>query len=176
MRRLERASLAAAATVLVAGGFIAACSNTVTGTAEVNQSELQLYTSEIRSSSAAASSSRAAAAAAAATDVCETLRDHNNPAVDAFNAYIDASDSKAPDVEAKKGAAITALRDTAGKIDEELNPDVPNEVSTPLRTYRYNLNSLADLLERNASVDEVNGQIDSFNADKDAAFDACEPY
>ncbi|MGI5223236.1 hypothetical protein [Nocardia sp. CA-290969] len=176
MRRLERAGLAAAAAALVAGGFITACSSTVSGTAEVNQGELQLYKSEVTSSSAAASSSRAAAAAAAATDVCEALRDHNNPAVDAFNAYIDASDSKAPDVEPKKGAAITALRDTASKIDDELNPDVPNEVSTPMRTYRDNLNNLADLLERNASVEEVNGQIDTFNADKDAAFDACEPY
>ncbi|WP_280458210.1 hypothetical protein, partial [Nocardia carnea] len=118
----------------------------------------------------------AAAAAAAATDVCEALRDHNNPAVDAFNAYIDASDNNAPDVEAKKGAAITALRDTAGKIDEELSPDVPNDVSAPMRTYRDNLKTLADLLERNASVDEINGEIDSFNGDKDAAFDACEAY
>ncbi|WP_280426722.1 hypothetical protein [Nocardia carnea] len=176
MRRFERAGLAAALTALIAGGFLAACSNTVTGTAEVNQSELQLYTSEVKSSSAAASSSRAAAAEAAATDVCEALRDHNNPAVDAFNAYIDASDNKAPDVEAKKGAAITALRDTAGKIDEQLSPDVPNDVSAPMRTYRDNLKTLADLLERNASVDEINGQIDSFNGDKDAAFDACEPY
>ncbi|MBF6350585.1 hypothetical protein IU448_16410 [Nocardia flavorosea] len=176
MRRFERAGLAAALTALIAGGFLAACSNTVSGTAEVNQTELQLYTSEIKSSSAAASSSRAAAAAAAATDVCEALRDHNNPAVDAFNAYIDASDNNAPDVEAKKGAAITALRDTAGKIDEELSPDVPNDVSAPMRTYRDNLKTLADLLERNASVDEINGEIDSFNGDKDAAFDACEAY
>lgn len=176
MPRFERAGLAAALTALVAGGFLAACSTTVTGTAEVNQSELQLYTSEVKSSSAAASSSRAAAADAAATDVCEALRDHNNPAVDAFNAYIDASDSKAPDLEAKKGAAITALRDTAGKIDEQLSPDVPNDVSVPMRTYRNNLKTLADLLERNASVDEINGQIDSFNGDKDAAFDACKPY
>ncbi|MEU4316092.1 hypothetical protein [Nocardia sp. NPDC024068] len=176
MRRFERASLAAAVTALVAGGFLAACSNTVTGTAEVNRSELQLYTSEVQSSSAAASSSRAAAASAAATDVCEALRDNNNPAVDAFNAYIDASDSKAPDLEPKKQAAMTALRNTADMIDGELNPDVPNDVSTPMRTYRDNLRSLADLLERNASVDEVNGQIDTFNADKDAAFDSCDGY
>ncbi|MFI1463144.1 hypothetical protein [Nocardia carnea] len=176
MRRFERAGLAAALTALVAGGFLAACSTTVTGTAEVNQSELQLYTSEIKSSSAAASSSRAAAAEAAATDVCEALRDNNNPAVDAFNAYIDASDNKAPDEGPKKDAAVTALRDTAGKIDEQLSPDVPNDVSSPMRTYRDNLKTLADLLERNASVEEVNGQIDSFNADKDAAFDACKPY
>lgn len=172
MRRLERAGLATAVTALIAGGFIAACSNTVTGTAQVNQSELQLYTSEVKSSSAAASSSRAAAA----TDVCEALRDNNNPAVDAFNAYIDASDAKAPDLEPKKQAAITALRDTANKIDQNLNPDVPGDVSTPMRTYRENLKSLADLLERNASVEEVNGQIDAFNADKDAAFDACDGY
>lgn len=176
MRRFERAGLAAALTALIAGGSLAACSTTVTGTAEVNQSELQLYTSEIKSSSAAASSSRAAAAEAAATDVCEALRDHNNPAVDAFNAYIDASDNKAPDEGPKKDAAITALRDTAGKIDEELSPDVTNDVSAPMRTYRDNLKTLADLLERNASVDEINGQIDSFNGDKDAAFDACDPY
>lgn len=176
MRRLERAGFAAAVTALVAGGFIAACSNTVTGTAEVNTSELQVYSSEVSSSSAAASSSRAAAAAAAATEVCTALRDNNNPAVDAFNAYIDASDNKAPDAETKKGAAITALRDTAGKIDQELSPDVPSDVSTPMRTYRDNLKSLADLLEENASVEEVNGQIDAFNADKDAAFDACDSY
>lgn len=176
MRRFERAGLAAALTALIAGGLLAACSTTVTGTAEVNQSELKLYTSEIKSSSAAASSSRAAAAAAAATEVCDALGDNNNKAVDAFNAYIDASDNKAPDEGAKKGAAITALRDTAGKIDDELNPDVPNDVSLPLRSYRDNLRSLADLLDRNASVEEVNSEIDSFNADKDAAFDACRAF
>ena len=176
MRRLERAGIATAALTLLAGGCIAACSSTVTGTAEVDQAELKLYTSEVKASSAAASSSRAAAARDAAVEVCTALRDNNNPAVDAFNAFIDASDNKAPDTESKKQDAVTALRAAAGEVDDELSPDVPDDVATPLRTYRDNLKKLADLLESKASIDEINAQSNTFNTGKDAAYDACVSY
>lgn len=176
MRRLERTSLAVATAALTAGGVIAACSNTVTGTAQVNRTELALYTSEVRASSAAASSSRAAVIEQAAGDACSAFRDANSHSIDVFNAYIDASNADAPDTRAKADTAMNALRSGAGKIESELSPTVPGAVTTALRDYISDSTALADMLERNAPTDEMNTLIDKFNATKDSAVDACDDY
>ncbi|NEW40839.1 hypothetical protein GV794_08500 [Nocardia cyriacigeorgica] len=170
MRRFERTSLAAAS-VAITGGIVlvSACSNSVSGTAQVNQSDLATYTSM-----AAASSS--AAAATAATAACDTFSTANGDSVRKFNAYIDASNNDAPDTAAKASDAETSLRDGANDVDRKLAKNLPPGVAQALRDYRDDSKKLADLLEQDAPTDIMNDHIDVFNATKDAAVDACEDY
>ncbi|MBF6210736.1 hypothetical protein IU433_09445 [Nocardia puris] len=177
MRRLERAGLtatvAATATGLI---FLGACAEQVTGTPEVNQADLAAYASEVTSSSVAASSSRAAAAARAAESACETFGTANESSVDTFNAYIDAGNNNAPDVEAKANAAVETLRANAQEVDEAITRDLPSDLSDKLTAYRDDTNALADTLEQRADVDTLNAAIDTFNDTKDALREACRAY
>ncbi|MBF6161375.1 hypothetical protein IU491_20840 [Nocardia cyriacigeorgica] len=170
MRRYERVSLAAASAAL-AGGLVlvSACSNSVSGTAQVNQADLATYTSM-----AAASSS--AAAKSAATTACDAFSDANGNAVRKFNAYIDAGNNDAPDTAAKAADAESALRDGANDVDRKLVKTVPAGVAQALRDWRDDSKKLADMLKTNAPTDQMNDHIDTFNLTKDAAVDACEEY
>ncbi|ONM50580.1 hypothetical protein [Nocardia donostiensis] len=176
MRRFERARLAVSVSAIAVGALLVACTNTVTGTAEVNQEELALYTSEVRASSVAASSSRAAAADRAAEAACSTFRTSNSELITTFNAYIAAANDNAPDVSTKADQAAGALRNSAQHIDRKLTAEVPSAVSVPLRAYRDDSKTLADMVERDAPVDTMNPQIDKFNATRETAIGACEDY
>ncbi|MFC6014078.1 hypothetical protein [Nocardia lasii] len=177
MRVLERLGLgtamAATATGLI---LIGACSNQVSGTAEVNQTELASYTSEVAASSAAASSSKAAKIEAANDGACDGLRLANKTSVTSFNAYISASNDQAPDADTKASEAVVTLRNSAKDLDRKLTGDVIPALADPLRDYVTKTNTLADTLERRAATDELNGVIDTFNASKDVAIEACGPY
>ncbi|QIS15648.1 hypothetical protein [Nocardia arthritidis] len=177
MRGLERAGLAAAAAATAAGILlIGACGKQVAGNAQVNQSDLAAYTSEVTASSIAASSSKAAAAETAAVTACSTYRDAHEASVASFNAYIDASNNHAPDEKDKAAAAVGSLRDTANKIDQKITKEVPDDVATALKNYRDDANNLAGTLERNPDTDTLNGVIDKFNATKDRATTVCRAH
>lgn len=177
MRRLERTGLIAAVAATASGLLlIGACSQQIAGRAQVDQTELAAYASEVAASSAAASSSRAAAIERAAGAACDAFAAANDTSVDTFNAYIDAGNNNAPDAESKADAAVRALRDGARSVDQKLTRDVPAAVAEPLRAYRDDTNALADTLERRADVDTLNAAIDKFNATKDGARDACRAY
>ncbi|MEV0298777.1 hypothetical protein [Nocardia sp. NPDC050710] len=177
MRRLERAGMAAAAAATATGIiFVGACSKQVTGTAEVNQTELAAYNSEVTASSVAASVSRAAAAAAATEAACDAFFDANESSVSSFNAYIDASNNNAPDREAKANDAVTTLRNNAQDVDRKVTREVEADVAEKLRAYRDDTNELAVTLERRADIDTLNAAIDKFNNTKNAARDTCRDY
>ncbi|WP_431956780.1 hypothetical protein [Nocardia lijiangensis] len=177
MRRLERAGLTAAAAATATGIiFIGACSTQISGNAQVNQSELAAYTSEVAASSAAASSSRAAAAERAAGAACDAFAAANESSVSSFNAYIDASNINAPDADAKATAAVSTLRANARTVDQKVTRDLPPDLASTLRTYRDDTNALADLLERRVDVDTLNDAIDKFNATKNTVREACRSH
>lgn len=170
MRQRERVgvatALAAAATGMV---LIGACTKQVPGDAQANQSDLASYTSEVAASSAARVQK-------ANDDACDGLRAANKSSVASFNAYIEASNNRAPDTDTKANEAVTTLRNNAKDFARKLTNDVIPALSEPLRAYRDNTNTLADTLERRAPTDELNGVIDTFNAAKDTAIGVCEPY
>ena len=177
MRVLERLGLGTALAATATGViFIGACSKQVPGTAEVNQSELASYTSEVAASSAAASSSKAAKIEAANDTACDGLRSANKTSVTSFNAYIAASNDQAPDTDAKATDAVTTLRNSAKDLDRKITGDVIADLSVPLRDYIQKTDILADTLERRAPTDELNGVIDTFNTSKDTAIGVCTPY
>lgn len=179
MRGLERAGLAAAAVATTAGIVtIGACSKTVSGTAEVNQGELSAYASEVTSSSAAASSSKAAAIERVTASACDAYSGAHRNSVQLFNVYIEALNQNrtGPDTETKAGAAVSALRDGARQIDGKLARDVLASVADPLRSYRDDSNNLADAVERQVAVDELNAIVDRFNKAKGDADAACKGH
>lgn len=180
MRRLERTGLVAAAAATAVGVLtVGACSKQISGSAQVNQTELAAYASEVTASSVAASSSRAAAVERAAGTACDTFTSANSSSIRTFNDYIDASNNKGvndPETNAKANDAVTTLRNSARTIDSKVTSDVPLAVAGPLRSYRDDTNALADTLERRAPTDTLNAAIDKFNATKNVAEDACKAY
>ncbi|MEU2106567.1 hypothetical protein [Nocardia sp. NPDC019255] len=180
MRRLERAGLLAAATAAAAGALtIGACAQQISGTAEVNRTDLAAYASAVTSSSAAASSSRAAAAERATGSACDAFLAANGSSVRAFNDYIDASNTKGrgdPDTNGKADTAVTTLRNNARSVDQSVTREVPSVVATPLRAYRDDTNALADTLARRADTDTLNAAIDRFNTTKNTALTACQGH
>ncbi|WP_040869757.1 hypothetical protein [Nocardia exalbida] len=180
MRRLERAGLLAAAVATAAGVLlIGACAQQVSGTAEVNRTDLAAYASEVTSSSAAASSSRAAAVERATGSACDAFLAANGSSVRAFNDYIDASNAKGrgdPDTNSKADTAVSTLRNNARSVDQKVTREVPSVVADPLRAYRDDTNALADTLARRADTDTLNAVIDRFNATKNTALTACQGH
>ncbi|MFB7876169.1 MULTISPECIES: PH domain-containing protein [unclassified Nocardia] len=177
MRVLERVGLGTALAATATGVIlIGACSTQVPGNPEANLTELAQYTSEVAASSAAAASSKAAQIQAANDTACDGLRAANKSSVASFNAYIDASNNRAPDTDTKAGEAVTTLRNNAKDLSRKLTPDVIVDLSGPLGIYRDQTNTLADTLDRRAPTDELNGVIDTFNASKDDAIEVCQPY
>ncbi|MEU8896458.1 hypothetical protein [Nocardia sp. NPDC048505] len=178
MRRLERAGLAATAAATAIGIiFLGACSQQISGSAQANQTELASYTSEVTassiSSSIAASSSKAAAVASAIEAACDTFAAVTAKSIASFNAYIDAGESNAADVDAKATDAVNTLRSGATELTAKLAPELPPRIADPLRTYRDDSNTVADNVERRVNVDALNASVDKFNASKNTARDAC---
>jgi hypothetical protein len=173
MRELERAGLVAAMAATSVGLItIGACSKQVSGTAEVNQTDLAAYTSEV-------SALRAAAADRAIGSACTALRTANTSSVHSFNDYIKASNDRGlddPEVNAKADVAVTTLHDNADNVEVKLTNEVPSNIATPLRNYRDDTNALADTLAQRAPTDTLNAGIDKFNATKDAALQACTSH
>ncbi|MFC9893729.1 hypothetical protein ACFVMC_08555 [Nocardia sp. NPDC127579] len=178
MRRLERAGLIAAAAATATGIiFLGACSKQVSGTAEANQTELAAYTSSVTassiSSSIAASSSRAAAVESSIESACETFAEVTSKSITAFNAYIDADESGAPDADTKATEAVNTLRGGATELTGKLVSELPSRIADPLRVYRDDANTVADNVDRRVGVDTLNASVDKFNASKNTARDAC---
>lgn len=169
MRQRERMGVGTALVAVATGLILVACTKQVPGDAQANQTDLASYTSEVAASSAA----RVAKANDAA---CDGLRAANKSSVTAFNAYIDASNTRAADTDTKANDAVTTLRNNAKDLGRKITNDVIPALATPLRAYRDNTNTLADTLERRAPTDELNGVIDTFNEAKDTAIEVCKPY
>lgn len=169
MRRRERVGVTTALVAVATGMVLVACTNQVPGDAQANQTDLASYTSEVAASSAARVKK-------ANDTACEGLRAANKSSVLAFNAYIDASNTRAPDTDTKANDAVSTLRNNAKDLGRKITNDVIATLAEPLRAYRDNTNTLADTLERRAPTDELNAVIDTFNASKDTAIDVCKPY
>ncbi|WP_040782555.1 hypothetical protein [Nocardia pneumoniae] len=173
MRRLERTGLVAATMATAAGVLlIGACTQQVSGTAEVDETDLAAYASEV-------TSSRAAAVTRATDAACDAFLTANGSSARAFNDYIDASNTKGrndPDTNGKADHAVATLRDNARSVGQKVTREVPSAVADPLRAYRDDTTALADTLGRRADTDTLNAAIDRFNATKNAALTACQGH
>ncbi len=176
--RLRRAGLAAALGVLAAGAALAGCGDTVTGTAREDAAEASAYRSEAAASSAAATSAkRVADARKAKADNCGAFLQRTDHAIDVFNAFVDASNARGTDIEAKRGAATTELRKSADAVDggvRDAGPALDPDLAAKLGDYVGAARALADESERmQDSVQAVNQAKDRFNGSLDAVRAAC---
>lgn len=109
--------LAGAVGALAVGiAVIAGCSSTIEGTAQQNDVQAAEYAAEVTSSSIAASKSRAAAML---DEACSAFFERSDATVGTYNAFIDAANADAPDVDAKATEAANALRSAAEVAAEE---------------------------------------------------------
>lgn len=109
--------LVCAAAAVATGLTVAGCADRIEGTANPNATDLASYKTEAAASSAAASSSRRAAATAqAVADNCAQFPTTTGAGVKAYNDFVDAHDSNAPDYAAKRDTAVTTLDDAANKV------------------------------------------------------------
>ncbi|MET7770198.1 hypothetical protein [Nocardia sp. NPDC005366] len=110
--------LVCAAAAVVTGLTVAGCADRVEGTATPNAAELSSYKTEAAVSSAAATSSRRVAAQAQAIgENCAQFPTTSGLGVKAYNDFVDAHDSNAPDYAAKRDAASTTLDEAATKVE-----------------------------------------------------------
>lgn len=131
--------LMCAALALGTGLVVTGCSNSVHGTATVDRAVAAAYRTEmVASSSAAAASSKAAAETKAVSDNCGPFRATTAPAVTAYNDFVDAHDSNAPDQDAKRDAAAKTLEDAAtavqGRVDTA-GAALPKDLAGKLTEY-----------------------------------------
>ncbi|MEU8894480.1 hypothetical protein [Nocardia sp. NPDC048505] len=118
----RRFGLLCAATAVAAGLTVAGCANRVEGVANPNTADLAAYKTEAAASSAAATSSRQAAAQAqAVSENCAQFPTTTGVGVKAYNDFVDAHDSNAPDYAAKRDGAAQTLDDAANKVEAGVN-------------------------------------------------------
>ncbi|NKY36850.1 hypothetical protein HGA13_27825 [Nocardia speluncae] len=141
MQRLDprRFGLICAAAALVTGATLAGCANQIEGVATPNAAEATAYRSFASSSSAAATSSQIAAARdKAIADNCGLFPGTTGTGVTKYNEFVDAHDSNAPDYDAKRDAAVTALDNAADQVEGGMNAagaDLPDELKAKFADY-----------------------------------------
>jgi hypothetical protein len=135
----RRFGLVCAATALVAGAAVAGCAQQVEGIATPNAAEATSYREYASSSSAAATSSQIAAARdKAISDNCTLFPGTTGVGVSKYNEFVDAHDNDAPDYDAKRDGAVTALEDAAKQVEGGVNtagPQLPEELRTKFVAY-----------------------------------------
>lgn len=120
MRLLDtrRFGLACAVVAVTTGLVVAGCADQVPGTPTTDAAEVAAYKTEAAASSSAAAASRAAAAEAKAIgDNCTQFPITTGAGVTAYNEFVSAHDSNAPDYADKREAAASTLDSAADKVE-----------------------------------------------------------
>ncbi|MEU1986048.1 hypothetical protein [Nocardia sp. NPDC019395] len=135
----RRFGLMCAAAALLTGATVAGCATQIQGVATPNAAEASAYRNAASSSSAAATSSQIAAARdQAVTDNCNPFAGTTAVGVSKYNEFVDAHDSNAPDYDAKRDAAVTALDDAANQVEGGVNAagtNLPEDLKAKLLEY-----------------------------------------
>ncbi|WP_054813346.1 hypothetical protein [Nocardia arizonensis] len=172
--------LVCAAAAVVAGVTVAGCADRIEGTANPNATDLASYKTEAAASSAAATSSRRAAAQAqAVSDNCGNFPTTTGVGVKAYNDFVDAHDSNAPDYAAKRDSAATTLDDAAAKVESGVSTAggaLPDDLSAKFTEYVAAARQLAVETRKmtyTAPVGPLNDASRRVNDARNAVRDAC---
>ncbi|MET8650283.1 MULTISPECIES: hypothetical protein [Nocardia] len=176
----RRFGLVCAAAAVVAGLTVAGCAETLEGTATPNAAELSSYKTEAAASSAAATSSRRAAAQAqAVSENCAQFPTTSGLGVKAYNDFVDAHDSNAPDYAAKRDAASTTLEDAATKVEAGVTAAagaLPDDLAAKFSEYVTAARALAAETRRmtyTAQVGPLNDASKRVNDARNAVRETC---
>jgi hypothetical protein len=171
-RYRRRGFVVAIGALTVGSVVIAGCSGAVEGSPTPNRLQAAAYQAEVTASVAASSSKAAADAAETAFQACEQLLLRSKDDVAVFNAYIDANNNDASDVMSKAQAAASSADEFAGWLDTA-TADVPASLSGLFGDLADNLRSIARVVERDHSADEINSITDTTNSIRDSIRTEC---
>ncbi|MEU4315550.1 hypothetical protein [Nocardia sp. NPDC024068] len=176
----RRAGLVCAVAALVTGATVAGCAQQIQGVATPNAAEASAYRDAATSSSAAATSSRIAAARnKAISDNCTLFPGTTGTGVAKYNEFVDAHDNNAPDYDAKRDAAVTALDNAANTVEGGVNTaggDLPEELKTKFVDYvtaARDLSQATREMTYTSPVGPLNDASKRVNDARNAVRDAC---
>lgn len=169
-------ALATAAMVIVG------CSNVTDGTASVAPGEAPVYRASVSASieeSISSSRSReserqSSIAKEAIHSSCETLSSSSVEAITAVNAYVDAFNDSAADVDVKAGPAVDALNHSADAVAHSISDPLSPELRDAMHAWVDAARGVANAIEGNYGPDEFNAAIARLNDSKTTALDLCD--
>jgi hypothetical protein len=181
MRRLRIAaavvgSLAALAMVIVG------CTSVTQGTATVDRADAPAYRTSMSASieeSAASSSARESERQESLTTQaihtsCEDLSTSSVDAITAVNAYVDAFNQDAADVQAKAGPAVDALNRSAGLVASGMSDALSQELRDALNAWVDAARGVAGAVAGNYEPEAFNAAVARLNDSRDTALNLCD--
>jgi hypothetical protein len=168
-----------AAVVMMA---VVGCTTVSDGTATVNAGDAPAYRTSVSvslSESAASSSARESERQASETtkamhDTCETLSTTSADAIDAVNAYVDAFNKGAGNVDASEGPAVDALNQSADAVEGSLTDIIPPELKDALTSWIDGARATAKAITGKAPAGEFNQSIGDLNDTRSNALSLCD--
>nr|WP_040632503.1 hypothetical protein [Mycolicibacterium phlei] len=161
---------------------IVGCSNVTDGTASVAPGEAPVYRASVSASieeSISSSRSReserqSSIAKEAIHSSCETLSSSSVEAITAVNAYVDAFNDSAADVDVKAGPAVDALNHSADAVARSISDPLSPELRDAMHAWVDAARGVANAIEGNYGPDEFNAAITRLNDSKTTALDLCD--
>ena len=168
-----------AAVVMMA---VVGCTTVSDGSATVNAGDAPAYRTSVSvslSESAASSSARESDRQASETtkamhDTCETLSTTSADAIDAVNAYVDAFNKGAGNVDAAEGPAVDALNQSADAVEGSLTDTIPPELKDALTSWIDGARATAKAITGKAPAGEFNQTIGDLNDTRSKALSLCD--
>ena len=180
-RGLRVGGLLAGSTAVVMMAVVG-CTSVSDGTATVNAGDAPAYRTSVSvslSESAASSSARESERQASETtkamhDSCETLATTSADAIDAVNAYVDAFNEGAGNVDATEGPAVDALNQSADAVEGSLSDIIPPELADALIEWVDDARATATAITGKAPAGEFNQSIGDLNDTRSNALSLCD--
>lgn len=161
---------------------IVGCTTVTDGAPRVDAEEAPVYRASVsasieasEASSAARESERQASLTTQAIHTsCEGLSSSSVDAVSAVNAYVDAFNENAADVEVKAGPAIDALNRSADLVSRSISDPLSPELRDALTAWVDAARAVAQAIATDAGPDEFNAAVTRLNDTKSTALEICD--
>lgn len=161
---------------------IVGCSTVTGGTAQVDPEAAPDYRASVsasidvsKSSSAARETERQASLTTRAVHtVCEDLSTSTVDAVNAVNAYVEAVNNNAGDVQVKAGPAVDALNRSADLVNSGIADSLSTELRDALTGWVNAARAVATAISSNAGPDQFNAASSRSNTARDDALARCD--
>ncbi|MFC6013382.1 hypothetical protein [Nocardia lasii] len=162
------------------GSVLVGCADRVPGTPTTDAADVAAYKTTAAASSSAAASSRAAAARdKAISDNCGQFATTTGTGVTAYNDFVSAHDSNAPDYAVKRETAASTLDNAATKVETGVSTAagaLPTELADKFTAYVAAARELAAQTRKmtySSPVGKLNEASRAINQARTAVHEAC---
>jgi hypothetical protein len=161
---------------------IVGCTSVTRGSAEADGAAVPQYRASVSASieesiaqsSARESERQASLTTAAIHTACEDLSSSSVDAINAVNAYVDAFNDNAADVNVRARPAIDALNISADLVSSGTSDVLSPELRSALDAWVGAARDLAGTIERDAGPEEFNTAVNRLNDSKEVALELCD--